>query len=399
VFEKAAAERDRWGIPGLAVGLRFAGSTDARGFGVTAVEDGAPVSPATSFRIASITKPFVATLASLVLDLDEALETPAGPATPRQLLSHSAGLHCEAAEPFDPEATLADALEGCALSAFGRPGELYAYSNAGFWLVGAAIERATGLGFEEALRERVLDPLGLASTGFGPPTAPGHEPVGPGELEHRPFPGTRYPVGRRPSGGLVSTVGDLLRFGRHHLAEPSLAFMRKPLIAMPGGSYGLGWMLTTRGEAILVFHPGSVAGYQSLLLLVPERDFAFAALSNSARGSAAIDRVCGFALRELCGLPREEPVYVELSREALAALSGCYRQDRDEAVVSAEDGRIRVELVTHDPLGGDAREPPLLARPVGEREFVVVEGESKGHRFDFPGRFLRMGSLLERVDE
>jgi len=399
VFDRAAAERERWGIPGLAVGLAFEGRSETRSYGVTSVEDGTPVTGATSFRIASITKPFVATLASLVLDLDEPLETPAGRATPRQLLSHSGGLHCEAAERFEPEWPLAEALARSELRAFGAPGELYAYSNAGFWLVGAAIERACGRRLEEALQERVLAPLGLSGTGFDSPAAEGHEPVGPGAPEHRAFAGMPYPVARRPSGGLVSTVGDLLRFAAHHLAEPSLAFMRRPLIAMPGGSYGLGWMIETRGDATLVFHPGSVAGYQSLLLLVPERDFAFAGLSNSARGSAAIRRVCGFALRELCGLPPDETVYLELTPERLAPVAGRYRMDGDEAVVTVENRGLRVELATHDPLGGEAQEPPLVARPVGEREFVVVEGESKGTRFDFPGRFLRLGALLERVED
>jgi hypothetical protein len=157
-------------------------------------------------------------------------------------------------------------------------------------------------------------------------------------------------------------------------------------------------MLESRRDATLVFHSGSVAGYESLLLLVPERDFAFAGLSNSARGSAAIRRVCAFALRELCGLPPEEPARIELTPEQLASFAGRYRQDGDEALVTALDGGLRIELTRHDPLGGDAQEPPLLARPVGEREFVVVEGESKGVRFDFPGRFLRMTSLLERVE-
>ncbi len=52
----------------------------------------------------------------------------------------------------------------------------------------------------------------------------------------------------------------------------------------------------------------------------------------------------------------------------------------------------------HHPLGGTAQEPPSIAPPSAEREFVVMEGEAKGH-FDFPGRFLRLGSLLERVED
>jgi hypothetical protein len=66
VLEKAAAERERWGIPALAVGVFLDGEPWTGAVGDCTAD--------TTFRVASITKPFTALLASLTLDLDEALE-------------------------------------------------------------------------------------------------------------------------------------------------------------------------------------------------------------------------------------------------------------------------------------------------------------------------------------
>src|SRR5437868_6603835 len=98
--------------------------------------------------------------------------------------------------------------------------ELGAYCNTGFWFAAAAIARALDTSFEEAMRTRVLDPLGLRLTGFeAERPARGHDQVEPGAAEHATTAKT-YPRVRRPSGGLWSSVADLLRFAAHHLGGP-----------------------------------------------------------------------------------------------------------------------------------------------------------------------------------
>ena len=98
------------------------------------------------------------------------------------------------------------------------------------------------------MRERILEPLGLEATGYDDPgaaAARGH--VQDGETGHRAVPEDVYPVERRPSGGLWSTVGDLLRFAAHHLGGPgpladqTRAAMREPQSQALGAGYGLGW--------------------------------------------------------------------------------------------------------------------------------------------------------------
>lgn len=406
----ASEARERWHVPGLAVGVLQDGQVVSAADGLLELDKPERVTPATRFRIASITKPFVATLA-LTLVQDGLLSLDAPPAgatveaTVRQLLSHQGGIASEWPEPLDGAGDRDDALIRLAEGQPERlpvgPGELFSYANAGFWIVGGAIARAAGTSFEEAMRVRVLEPLALTATGFeAEEPATGHSQVEPGADEHRPVEDV-YPRVRRPSGGIWSSVNDLLRFAAHHLGGPgplspeSVSEMQQPQIGGPGFRCGLGWFLTeTRGRPA-VEHAGSAAGYQSLLVLVPGERRAFVGLSNSSRGAAAIRDV----LEPLDLAPREPPD-VELGSEVLAAFSGRYEGQGVELGFAPEDGRLRVELTELDPFTGETRVyPSVRARPIGEREFEIVDGEWRGERFDFPCEgFVCMGTLAVRVE-
>jgi CubicO group peptidase (beta-lactamase class C family) len=407
--EWAAEARERWSVPGIAVGLLYDRETVFAADGVCELGGEQQVTPETAFRIASITKPFTTTLAlSLaqdgLLSLDE---PPAGSrveATIRQLLSHQGGLACEWSSALEELGKGDDGLQRIAEEEPPRlpvgPGELFSYCNVGFWLVGAAVARASGLTFQAAMGARVVEPLELEGTEFEPRQAMrGHEQAEPGSDEHvvvdHPYPQTRT-----PSGGLWSNVQDLLRFAAHHLGGPgplsreSIQEMQQPQIAAPGGSYGLGWFVRQSGGRRIVEHPGSVAGFESLLLLVPDGRFGFAALSNSSRGSAAIRD-----LLERLGLGWTCPDFT-LEPEQLAAFGGTYSGDGIEVEVAPEDGRLSVAVTVLDPLSGESvAYPPVLARPVAEREFEVVDAEWRGERLTFPrDGFVCVGVLAARTE-
>lgn len=391
----AGEARERWSVPGIAVGLLRDGTTVTAADGVRELEGAEAVSPTDVFRIASITKPFVATLAMTLvqdglLDLDE---PPAGTrtsATVRQLLSHQGGLACEWPSPLDVVGDDDGALLRLGAGEPRRlplaPGELFSYSNAGFWLVGAAIARACGTSFEEAMRVRVLEPLGLETTGFEVERpVPGHDQVVPGADEHRRADGS-YPRPRRPSGGLLSSVGDLLRFAAHHLGGPgplgaaSLEELQRPVVAGPGYQHGLGWFLQERGGRRSVEHAGSVAGYQSLLLLLPGEGLAFAALTNSSRGSAAIRD-----LLDRLGLSPPVLDDFPLEPEELAAFAGRYEAPGVRVELAPEGRHLRLEYSEGDPLSREWRTyPAVRLRPVRERDFELAEGEWQGQRLGFP---------------
>lgn len=398
-------------MPGLVVGVLHEGDVTTAADGVAKLGRPDPVAPSTAVRIASVTKPIVATL-TLTLVQDGLLDLDAPPpgtrtdATVRQLLSHQGGIAAEWPERLDPNDDSDEALLRVAAE---RPtplpvaaGELFSYCNVGYWLVGAAIAQVLETTFEHAMQARVLGPLGLSSTGFEPPpgAACGHEQVEPFADEHEPFSGS-YPRARRPSGGLWSTVDDLLRFAEHQLGGPgpltpaSIHEMQRGQVRTGSYEYGLGWFVSSRNGVRHVEHAGSAAGFQSLLLLVPEKRVAFSALSNSSRGAAAIRDV-----REELGLGPEPRPDVAVTPADLEALAGRYAGKGLEARIVPEDGRLRVQLSEFDLFTGETTTyPSVLAGPVAAREFEIMEREWRGERFDFPrDGFVRFGMLAQRVE-
>jgi CubicO group peptidase (beta-lactamase class C family) len=356
--------KDRTGVPGVVAGIWRDGATAFAAEGRLALGRDEPVHEDTPFRIASITKSFTARLASRCLPLDEPL---------CRLLSHTAGLRCESAEP------LPRAADG-----------LFSYSNAGYWSAGAACAEACHAPFEEAMLSRVLVPFGLEATGFAEPPHPARGHVQEGESGQRPVEEDSYPAARRPSGGLWSTASDLLRFAASHLAEPGP--LHEPRVEALGAHYALGWWVRKLEDGRTALdHEGSIAGYQSLLLLVPEEAFALTVLTNSWRGSGLIRRVVeslGLAPHALA--PAALPDRIE----------GTYALDDVEATVEASVNGLIVSTRERDPVTGSVTSTSFPARALGGGVFGFARGVLMSHRLDFPrAGFARIGwVVLPRVE-
>ena len=153
--------------------------------------------------------------------------------------------------------------------------------------------------------------------------------------------------------------------------------MQAPRAEALGGRYGLGcWSRRLAGGRTAFDHEGSVGGYQSLLLLVPEDQAALAVLTNSWRGSGLIRRV----VREL-GLV---PALLEVSGSEQIA-PGRYELDDAVAVVTGRSGRWRVAESETDPLSGTRIERPEYAvDALGGGVYGFAGGFLMGHRLDFP---------------
>ena len=396
--EEALARRQ---VPGAAIGVLAGARTWTAGFGVLDVRRRETVTADSSFRIASVTKPFTATLAlhaslSGAIDFDEEVPGPVEGVTVRDLLSHLGGFEGECGdlgrfgEGDDALARLVVELDR--QRAVVPPGQLWSYCNAGYWLLAHFLAERLGTSYEQALHERVLHPLRLEGTGFGPPDATGHErgqPVAVG-----------YPRARNASGGLVSTVGDLLAFARFHLEERDAAALRVPVAATPSGWYGFGLSLELVGDLELWGHEGDYGGFRSRLVFAPERRFAFAGLTNAATGRAALEDVLDVALAEALGVRREPPPTTSPPAAELRRLAGRYTRAELELDVRAADGRLALDVVEIDRVtGARTRHAELTARALGERLYVLEGGEWDGARFDFHPeqgvpRFVRMGSRL-----
>jgi CubicO group peptidase (beta-lactamase class C family) len=265
-----AAARERTGIPEVAAALHVDGATTFAG---------AAERP---FRIASITKSFTATLVWETGRFDQGA---------RDDLSHSAGYRPESLDPLPPE---------CA--------GLWSYSNAGY--------RHAAAGFDDysaALRERVLEPLGLEHTGFETPAD-----AVLGTLPDGSTADPSYAEARRPGGGLWSTVGDLVTYGLAHCR--GCGELHEPVAEALGARYACGWWVRDGG---ILDHEGSVGGFQSLLLLVPERELVLAVLTNSWKGSSLIRHV----VEDLRLVPASTQAHV-------GAADGRYALDDVEAVIA-----------------------------------------------------------------
>lgn len=380
------ADLRRFGVTALAIAVDAGGDGYQEAWGV-------PVEA--TFRVASITKPIVAATAMRLveqgkLSLDEPLEglrLPWAGITLRHLLSHQAGLAGDWPKSLSKYGEGDDALRRLAADeAVGAPvgpGRHFSYSNPGYWLTGALIERAAEMPFEDAVHELMLGPLGMERTGFSPV-----EPSVPSSIP--------YPRARRPSGGLYSCVEDLRRFARLFtggqgsqgpLSRESLKEMQTPQIAVgPEGDYGLGLGVVRGRGKLTIEHGGAVDGVRTQLLVVPGDDSSFVLLTNSDRGHFLINRLLGSV-----GLALHLPPEAAVSDDALAAVSGTFREPLGSTIrVSPRDGGLDL----------DGDEGSVRLRPVSATRFVVRDGDDKGDWAEFfeDGRLLRYKTLFERVD-
>jgi CubicO group peptidase (beta-lactamase class C family) len=320
--EKIEAGMQRYGIPGVALGLSYRGTDYVRGFGVTNVDDPAPVDGDTVFRIASTTKTFTGTAVMRLvergrLDLHRTVRSylpgfrtadaaASSRVTLRQILNHSAGWLGD----FFLDTGIDDGALARYVDAMSRlpqltaPGTVFAYNNAALALAGRLIEVATGVPYERAVRTLILDPLRLAHSGFSLDEIPGarlavpHYPDETGKPVAVPalF---AMPRSIHPAGGLISSARDQLRWARFHLGDGGRLLTRRSMRLMqshpgPGGTLfveldgvGVTWMLRPTAEGPkVVQHGGDWAGQHSGFLMVPERDFALTLLTNSETGPA-----------------------------------------------------------------------------------------------------------------
>jgi CubicO group peptidase (beta-lactamase class C family) len=282
-----------------------------------------PMQHDTLFRMASNTKPVVATAVLILSEegkldikdrvarhLDSFSEGKSAEINLFQLLTHSSGFRIAPIfYPFEPDqpATLRSAAakfakEGPAVP----PGTSYSYSNAGFNTLGAVIEQVSGMPLEQFFISRIYAPLGMLDTLH-------HED---GEKLHRMatvYRGSRGKDGRvtfrqgftpddppdypviRASGGMISTAMDYARFlqmylngGRYGsvriLAPESVKLATQPHIRMEGaGSYGLGWSVSPEG---IYSHGGSDGTFA---WVDPGRDLIAMVLTQSPGGNNPIE--------------------------------------------------------------------------------------------------------------
>jgi CubicO group peptidase (beta-lactamase class C family) len=314
------------GVPGLSIAVVYDQEIVwAEGFGYSDLEEKKAATPATVYRIGSITKLFTSTAIMQLRDqgklqLDDpvrhylpwfAVPNPVPDApeiTIRHLLTHTSGLSREAAFPYWTDhvfPTWVELTRSIARQeAINPPEKAYHYSNLGMSLLGEIVAVASGQPWAAYVQEKILTPLGMSSSSATPDeemlarmataymlrASDGARPV----MEY-------YETGAiAPAGGIVSTVGDLSRFaflqfrdgpagGEQILKGSTLREMQRVHWVNDSftGGRGLGFSVSHRDGKNFVGHGGSIGSNVSNFVMVPSEKIAVIVAINADDGSPA----------------------------------------------------------------------------------------------------------------
>ncbi len=292
----------------------------ADGFGVASLDAGAPATADTRYSVCSISKLFTSIGAMQLRDAGALnLDAPVGayldwfeigdidgaeePVTLRNILSHVSGLPRETDIPYWTEVDFPD-IETIRTTVttqekLYRPYDYFQYSNLGMTLVGETVAAVSGRGFDDYMREEILEPLGMAQTTTDHPLAlrGGDFAVGykarNGAGERGPFEGYTM-KGVAAAAGFVSSVNDLSKFARWQfrlrenggeeiLKATTLREMQRVHWIAPdfdGVAWGLGFATRRHQGKTFWGHGGYCPGYRSEFLTRPEDKLAFITMVN-----------------------------------------------------------------------------------------------------------------------
>ena len=299
------------------------------------------------FRIGSVSKTFTATLVLQLageskISLDDPIERYLPGLLPyeevitiRQLLQHTSGLP----RTLPPEATWASLPEltterfvhftpdevvrkTATQPLLFAPGTDWSYSNTGYTVLGMLVEQVTGLRYEAALRQRILEPLHLDATQFVRdfPVVFGAAARGYEQIYPQPRPKTDVTTFNLSrffgAGTIISTGADLNDFfdallGGQLLSDAMLAAMKTTVPLGPGEGYGLGLTKLSLdpycvGEGPVVWgHNGSVPGYSTWSMHTANTDVQLTSMANQsvtstqeARGAHLLTMISAFCTPE-----------------------------------------------------------------------------------------------------
>lgn len=308
-----------YSAPSAVIGVTRGGSASyVKGYGKTKLPDGDRPDGDTVYSIGSLSKALTAVgLMQLVQKGSVELESPAstyiqGLPTPwrrvtvKQIMCHTSGL---------PDVTRQEKISAGKIEQIYRdmantpltfpPGSKEQYNNFNFDLTGNLIECVAGKPYTDYMKQHVFEPAGMTRSGIGKidpaNSATGYEG---GENGIHAVDAEVVPIGT-PSGGLESTVNDLLKLGhalcQHRLLNPSVLHQMiapySPFNATPG------WYARQTPQGPVVFKDGATGGYMSFMIFVPAQGHVAVVLRNLQKLKTPIAPLCNRILHVACGVP------------------------------------------------------------------------------------------------
>ena len=415
------------GAPGAAVIVVRNGQVVLRkAYGLADTVAATPMEPGMALRIGSVTKQFTAVgilqlaeQGKLKLDDDMRRYLPGYPAYPhtvtiRHLLTHSSGVASYTSRPGYMAQMMRDLTPAQLIDTFKNdplrfaPGERFEYSNSNYFLLGAIIEKISGMPYARYLEQFVLAPAGMkdsAHEGFergAAKRATGHTPDGT-QFKHAAPLSMTQPYA---SGAMLSTVDDLARWNAAldsgKLLRPATlkeAWSAQPLAAGKAGPYGFGWFVSSFLDQKTEEHGGGINGFSCGVLRIPEAKLFVAVLTNSDGGLVSPEVVA----RHAAALALEQALPFTVAE--LAPFEGEYRiDDKNSQVISVHNGSLTVQATgrqrsTLEPVAANAFQLGSATRfefqrdAAGKVKAVSITDANKARHYARVGDVLRPAAL------
>lgn len=344
--------------PGATAIVTLDGKTVFRqAYGMASIATQQSMTPETTFRLGSVSKQFTAVAILMLAEegrlsvSDEILQfLPDYPVQGRQitiehLLTHSSGIvSFTGKKDFDAnitrELTVADMIDSFKDDPLEfAPGTAFNYNNSGYYLLGALIEKLSGMPYAKFVEQRIFVPLGMTSTYYeGHQLSPqcladGHSHSSGGFVPCEAMSMSQAYA----AGALVSNVDDMARWENAiangkliSLANWTKAFTPYRLADGSSCSYGYGWEVCTLQQQPMLAHSGGINGFMTCALRLPEDKLFVAVLSNADFGVVDPEYIAQKIGAIAIGKPLVDFEEVKLDAGALDAFVGVYRINASE---------------------------------------------------------------------
>jgi CubicO group peptidase (beta-lactamase class C family) len=350
--------------PGAAVIVVKGGKTILRkGYGMADMELGVKVEPDMVFRLGSITKQFTAAAVLMLaeqgkLSLSDDLTKffPDYPSkgravTVEHLLTHTSGIKSYTSLPawrgmWRKDMTVAELIDLFKNEpADFDPGTRWAYNNSGYILLGAIVEKVSGVTYEQFLQKNIFEPLGMKHTFYGsaariiPRRVPGYT-MSKGGLRNAEYISMTQPYA---AGSLLSNVDDLALwdaalYTERLFKQSSLEKAFTPYVLKDGTAtgYGFGWSRFPYEGRTVIEHGGGIHGFSTIGIRIPEDRVYVCILTN--RDYRSPDDM-GLRVAALAaGKPMRPAAAVAVTPADLEPLAGVYQIDEKETYAVKRDG-------------------------------------------------------------
>ncbi len=296
-----------------------------------------------------------------------------------QLLTHTAGIKNYTEMPELPSLWRKDLTLDELIGLFKdqpldfAPGEQWAYSDSGYVLLGAIIEKVSGMRYAEFIQQRIFTPLGMTHSSYDttaeimPGRVAGYSRTEAGDA-NAAYLSMALPYA---AGSLAASVDDLARWDAALYTDTLVrqttlkrAFQSAKLKDGQPTGYGYGWELGNYAGHAFSEHNGAINGFSTQMMRLPADNVYVAILTNcdSCRGSLG---TLAFTIAALViGEPYHDPPAIALPATALAAYEGVYQFTAQASVVIRhEDDHLLLQS------GG----APRVLVPLSASEFFIKD--------------------------